>query len=173
MENEAGSEYSRKLGCYFRLVLTHRYISAPTNRYTHPRPLLASPRSPQVLPLALRRVRETAMTSPVSSTFTTSPSSPCPTISREEIAKIVAARRTPQRRIVVPDTDEWVEARREPLGRLAVGIRAKFEGPKVGCTTCRPHLGRRTDTCYSLAGRRYSGGISFIPIMARECSSRV
>lgn len=70
------------------------------------------------------------MTSPVSLTSPTTLSFPRPAVSREEIARRVAAR-TRQGRIVLPDTEEWVEASREPLRRVAVSIHARFEGPKV------------------------------------------
>jgi len=70
----------------------------------------------------------------ISPTLPSSPQSarPSPKISREEMAKIVAAR-LPQRRIVLPDTEESVEARREPLMKLGFKIRAKFEGPEAEC----------------------------------------
>lgn len=54
------------------------------------------------------------------------------------MAKIVAAR-MPQRRVVLPDTEESVEARREPLRRLGSKIRAKFEGPEVRHAAGRLH----------------------------------
>jgi hypothetical protein len=119
-----------------------------TNEYQS---LLTSLQSPQPLSPALRRVRETTMTSRVSPTSPTTPSSPHLTISREEIANTVANRvaaRAPQRRIVLPDTEEWVEARREPLRILVVSISTKFDGPKVRCAACRLYLRWRTDTCW-------------------------
>ena len=67
---------------------------------------------------------------------------PSPKISREEMAKLVAARRS-QRRIVLPDTEECVDARREPLRKLGFKIRAKFEGPEVRHAL---RLGWRTNT---------------------------
>ena len=36
-----------------------------------------------------------------------------------------------QKGLALPDTEEWAEARREPLRRVVVTIRARFEGPKV------------------------------------------
>jgi hypothetical protein len=91
------------------------------------------------------------MLSLVSPTSPTTPSSTPSAVSREEIARRVAAR-TRQRRILLPDTEEWVEARREPMKRMVVNIRAKFEGPKVRRAAGRLRLGRRTDTCWQAKG---------------------
>ena len=77
----------------------------------------------QTFPLVLWHTRETAMTSQLSSRSPT-------TVSREEIAKRAAARMR-QKGLALPDTEEWAEARREPLTRVVVTIRARFEGPKV------------------------------------------
>jgi len=84
------------------------------------------------------------MSLPVSPISPITPSSPHLAVSREEIARRVAAR-TRQGRILLPDTEEWVEARREPLRRVVVNIRAKFVGPKVRRAAGRLRLGRRTD----------------------------
>ena len=62
--------------------------------------------------------------------------SPSPKISRAELANIVAARMK-QKRKVLPDMEEYVVARREPLRSLGFKIRAKFEGPEVRQTAGR------------------------------------
>lgn len=56
------------------------------------------------------------------------------------MARIVAARMM-KKEIVLPDTEGWVEARREPLRKLGFKIRAKYENPEVGCPACRLPLG--------------------------------
>ena len=138
--------------------------SAFPNDYTHPRSLLTSPQSLRALQQSLPHVDETAVTSPVSPTSpTTNPSSK---ISREELARIVAAR-AQARKVILPDTEEWVEARREPLKKSAVKIRAKFEGPEV--RRCKPYSpnGRLTP----VGGKMCSGGTLVIPIILGECYS--
>ena len=92
------------------------------------RSVMTSQQNPQTASLLLWRARETAMTSQLSP----------PAVSREVIARRVAARMR-QKGIVLPDTEEWVEARREPLRRVVVTIRARFEGPKVRGMACRLH----------------------------------
>ena len=70
-------------------------------------------------------------------------------VSREEIARRVAARMR-QGGPVVPYTEEWVEARREPLRRKVITIRARFEGPKVRFTRLQSPL----DSELTLVGRQ-------------------
>ena len=97
---------------------------------------MTSQQNRQTPSLALQRVRETALTSQLSPTSSTTARSPHSMVSREEIARRVAARMR-QGGLVVPYTEEWVEARRDPLKRKVVTIRARFEGPKVRFTPCR------------------------------------
>ena len=84
---------------------------------------MTSQQSQQTPSLALQHLQ-------LSSASPTTPRSPHSMVSREEIARRAAARMR-QGGLVVPYTEEWVEARREPLRRKVVTIRARFEGPKV------------------------------------------